>query len=152
MSGNDVPSLDFQYGGINEMARRSRVRCVLARNERYLLVQHNNRLPENIGKWGLPGGILGVAEEPTTGLRRELAEEFQIGIGDVVLLGDWEYRDETHRVFGCEIEDPIKSYDTNEILDIVWLTYAGVVGFAETEQLHTGFELEAITRFRSRYS
>ncbi len=130
--------------------RISRVRCVLARNNRYLLVQHNNRLPENFGKWGLPGGVLDVGEEPTTGLRRELAEEFQLDIGDVVLLGDWEYRDETHRVFGCEIDDPIESYDTNEILDIVWLTYDGVVGFAEAGQLHTGFELEAITEFRSR--
>ncbi len=74
--------------------RISRVRCVLARNNRYLLVQHNNRLPENFGKWGLPGGGRDIAEEPTTGLRRELAEEFQIDIGDVVLLGDWEYRDE----------------------------------------------------------
>ena len=133
------------------MGRISRVRCVLARNERYLLVQHNNRLPENIGKWGLPGGGLDIAEEPTTGLRRELAEEFQIDIGDVVLLGDWEYRDETHRVFGCQFEGRIESYDTNEILDIVWLKYAGVVGFAETEQLHTGFEHEAITRFRNQF-
>ncbi len=130
--------------------RISRVRCVLARNQRYLLVQHNNRLPENFGKWGLPGGVLNIAEEPTTGLRRELAEEFRISIGDIVLLGDWEYRDETHRVFGCQIEGRIEFYDTNEILDIVWLTYDGVVGFAEAGQLHTGFELEAITEFRSR--
>ena len=63
----------------------SRVRCVLARNQHYLLVQHNNRLPENFGKWGLPGGVLDIAEEPIIGLRRELTEEFQISIGDVVL-------------------------------------------------------------------
>ena len=113
-------------------------------------MQHNNRFPENFGKWGLPGGVLDHGEEPTIGLRRELAEEFQIRVGDVVLLGDWEYRDETHRVFGCQFEDRIASYDTNEILDIVWLTYDGVVGFAEAGQLHTGFELEAITEFRSR--
>ena len=130
--------------------RISRVRCVLARNHRYLLVQHNNRLPENFGKWGLPGGVLNIAEEPATGLRRELAEEFQIDVGGVALLGDWEYRDETHRVFGCQFKSRIESYDTNEILDIVWLTYEGVVGYAEAGQLHTGFELEAITEFRSR--
>ena len=128
----------------------SRVRCVLEQNHRYLLVQHNNRIPENFGKWGLPGGGLDIAEEPTTGLRRELTEEFQIDIGDVVLLGDWEYRSQTHRVFGCQFEGRIAFYDTNEILDIIWLTYDGVVGFAEAGQLHTGFELEAITEFRSR--
>ncbi len=128
----------------------SRVRCVLEHKDCYLLVLHNNRLPENFGKWGLPGGVLDIAEEPTTGLHRELAEEFQVDIGDVVLLGDWEYRDETHRVFGCQFEGRIESYDINEILDIVWLKYDGVVGFTEAGQLHTGFELEAITEFRSR--
>ncbi len=130
----------------------NRVRCVLEHKDCYLLVLHNNRLPENFGKWGLPGGVLDIAEEPTTGLRRELSEEFQISVGDIVLLGDWEYRDETHRVFGCEIDYPIESYDTNEILDIVWLKYDGVVGFAEAGQLHTGFELEAIREFRGRTS
>lgn len=131
--------------------RINRVRCVLARNFRYLLVQHNNRLPENIGKWGLPGGILDVAEEPITGLRRELTEEFQIGIGDVVLLGDWEYRDENHRVFGCYFEGRIEYYDSNEILEINWLTYDGVVHLTESGQLHTGFELDAITEFRNQF-
>ena len=85
--------------------RISRVRCVLARHQHYLLVQHKNRRPENFGKWGLPGGVLNFAEEPNTGLRRELAEEFQIDIGDVVLLGDWAYQDETHRVFGAVLPE-----------------------------------------------
>lgn len=130
----------------------NRVRCVLSRNHRYLLVQHNNRLPENFAKWGLPGGVLDTGEQPITGLRRELMEEFQIAIGDVVLLGDWEYRDETHRVFGCQIEGRIEYHDANEILDFVWLTYDGVVGFVEAGKLHTGFELEAIDEFRSQSS
>ncbi len=130
--------------------RINRVRCVLERNHRYLLVQHNNRLPENFGKWGLPGGVLDIAEEPTTGLRRELAEEFQIDVGSVFLLGDWKYKEEIHRVFGCQFEGRIESYDTNEILDIVWLAFNGVVDFAEAGQFHTGFELEAITEFRGR--
>lgn len=129
----------------------NRVRCVLARNDRYLLVLHNNRLPENFGKWGLPGGVLDGGEEPAVGIRRELKEEFEIGIGPVVLLGDWDYRDEIHRVFGCEIRESIDFYDTNEILEIAWLTFNDVVGFFETEKLHTGFELDAITKFRGRH-
>lgn len=130
----------------------NRVRCVLASNDRYLLVLHNNRLPENYSKWGLPGGILDNGEEPTTGLRRELKEEFQIRIGSIVMLGDWEYRNEIHRVFGCEIRERIDSYDTNEILEILWLTYDEVVAFVEAEKLHTGFELDAIREFRDRQS
>jgi len=128
----------------------NRVRCVLARNDRYLLVLHNNRLPEDFGKWGLPGGVLDSGEEPAAGIRRELKEEFEIGIGPVVLVGDWDYQDETHRVFGCEIREPIDFYDTNEILKIAWLTFNDVVGFFEAEKFHTGFELDAITKFRVR--
>ncbi len=60
-----------------------RVRCVLARKDRYLLVLHNNRLPENYGKWGLPGGVLDNGEEPTTGLRRELKEEFHMSKSEI---------------------------------------------------------------------
>lgn len=127
----------------------NRVRCVLARNDHYLLVLHNNRLPENYGKWGLPGGVLDEGEEPSIGLRRELHEEFQLAVENVALLGDWEYRNETHRVFGCEISGRIEFYDEDEILDIDWLTYDGVVGLVEDGKLHTGFELEAIEKFRN---
>ncbi len=127
----------------------NRVRCVLVRNYHYLLVLHNNRLPENYGKWGLPGGVLDEGEEPSIGLRRELHEEFQLAVDNVALLGDWEYRNEIHRVFGCEIEGRIKFYDPDEILEIEWLTYDGVVGLVEDEKLHTGFELEAIEKFRN---
>ena len=66
------------------------------------------------------------------------------------MLGDWEYRDEIHRVFGCEIRERIDSYDTDEILEILWLTYDEVVAFVEAEKLHTGFELDAIRKFRDR--
>ena len=127
----------------------NRVRCVLVHNDRYLLVLHNNRLPENYGKWGLHGGVLDEGEEPSIGLRRELHEEFQLAVENVALLGDWEYRNETHRVFGCEISGRIEFYDEDEILDIDWLTYDGVVGLVEDGKLHTGFELEAIEKFRN---
>jgi 8-oxo-dGTP pyrophosphatase MutT (NUDIX family) len=113
-------------------------------------VLHNNRLPENYGKWGLPGGVLDKGEEPSTGLRRELYEEFQLAVDSVVVLGDWGYRNEIHRVFGCEIDGRIKFYDPDEILAIDWLTYDGVVGLVENGKLHTGFELEAIERFRNQ--
>ncbi len=70
--------------------------------------------------------------------------------GSLILLGDWKYKEEAHRVFGCQFEGRIESYDINEILDIVWLAFDGVVDFAEAGQFHTGFELEAITAFRGR--
>lgn len=129
-----------------------RVRCVLASNDRYLLVLHNNRLPENYGKWGLPGGVLENDEEPTTGLRRELDEEFRIAVGDVVLLGDWKYRDEVHRVFGAQFDGSIRHYDANEVLDIAWATYDAVVSLEEAGKLHTGFELGAIREYRQQRS
>ncbi len=79
-------------------------------------------------------------------------EEFRIVIGNVMMLGDWEYRNEIHRVFGGQFEDRIEHYDANEILDIVWLAYDDVVRFVKAGKLHTGFELEAIDEFRKQSS
>ena len=128
----------------------TRVRCVLMRDRRYLLAQHNSRRPEKIGKWGLPGGKLRKPEAPKAALRRELAEELQLEVPYLVELGDWLLRGQTHRVFGCEIDKPIGWFDTDEILGIAWFAYDEVVALADADQLHKGFELGAIRAFRAR--
>ena len=114
----------------------------------YLLAQHDNHHPDEIGKWGLPGGILDAAEEPATGLRREIEEELYISVPDLVLLGDWSYKDELHRVFGCEIGEQVDSYDSYELLAISWLSFEEVEELDLAGKLHTGFELSAITTMR----
>ncbi len=131
-------------------ASLNRVRCVLMRNRRYLLVQPKSRRPENIGKWGLPGGKLKRPEAPKAALRRELTEELRVEVPYLVELGDWLLRGQTHRIFGCEIDSPVGWFDTDEILGIAWFSYDEVAALEEANQLHKGFELGAIHAFRAR--
>ena len=65
----------------------------------------------------------------------------------LIELGDWQHRDETHRIFGCEIAQAIESFDTDELSAIAWFTYAEVVQLASAGRLRIGFELDAITAF-----
>lgn len=133
------------------MTRYRSARCILVSKGRYLLAQHNNYLPETIGKWGLPGGKLDEGESPAEAARREIEEEFGItGLGEVTEIGDWEYRGAMHKVFSVGIpEDDLQDliYDQNEILDIKWCAFDEVQKMHHDGKLHTGFELPAITRY-----
>jgi 8-oxo-dGTP pyrophosphatase MutT (NUDIX family) len=130
----------------------ARVRCVLMRADRYLLAQHNSRRRENLGLWGLPGGRLRDAEKPKECLRRELVEELGCRVPRLVRLGDWLHDDEQHRVFGCELDEPIETFAADEILAIGWFTYEEIAELAVAGKLRTGFELAAITEFRRHHS
>jgi 8-oxo-dGTP pyrophosphatase MutT (NUDIX family) len=124
-----------------------RVRCVLARDGRYLLARHNSRRRSNRSRWGLAGGRVRDRENPQECLRREIMEELRCRVPDLVPLGDWEHRDETHRVFGCEIAENIETFDKEELRAIAWFTFAEVVELAAADRLRTGFELPAIAAF-----
>jgi 8-oxo-dGTP pyrophosphatase MutT (NUDIX family) len=125
-----------------------RVRCVLVHEQRYLLARHNTRRARNRVLWGLVGGRLRPAERPKAGLRRELKEELNCRVSHLVKVGDWLHRNETHRVYGCELGRAIETFDPDELLAIDWFTYAEVAALAAEERLRIGFELAAITRFR----
>jgi 8-oxo-dGTP pyrophosphatase MutT (NUDIX family) len=126
----------------------ARVRAVLMRRDRYLLAQHNSQRAENRGKWGLPGGRLKGDEKPKACLRRELVEELGCRVPYLRKLGDWLHRGEQHRVFGCEIEQRIDTFETSELTAIGWFAYEEVLALATANQLKTGFELAAILEFR----
>src|SRR5262245_14109232 len=133
---------------IGEKADIARVRCVLMHQDRYLLAQHNTQRPENVGKWALPGGRLKGSEKPKAGLRRELAEELRCEVPYLIKLGDWRHQDEQQRVFGCELEEPINTFDADELRAIGWFSYVEVAEFAAARKLRMGFELAAIAEFR----
>lgn len=128
----------------------SRVRCVLVREQRYLLAQHHSRRPDKVGRWALPGGRRKKTEEPKAGLRRELVEELRLPVPYLVELGDWRHRGHTHRVFGCEIATPVEWFAATEILGIGWFSFEDVRAMAEAGRLSRPFELEAIGVFRRR--
>jgi len=124
-----------------------RVRCVLMHDQRYLLAQHNSRRRQNRSRWGLVGGRVRDRENLQECLRRELMEELDCRVPYLIELGDWQHRDETHRIFGCEIARSIETFDADELCAIAWFTYAEVVQLASAGRLRTGFELAAIIAF-----
>jgi 8-oxo-dGTP pyrophosphatase MutT (NUDIX family) len=127
-----------------------RVRCVLMREQRYLLAQHDSRRRDNRSRWGLAGGRVRDRENPLECLRRELMEELGCRVPYLIELGDWQHRNETHRIFGCEIAQNIETFDTDELCAIAWFTHAEVAQLASAGRLRTGFELAAIAAFEQR--
>lgn len=127
------------------------VRALLHRPGQYLLAQHNNRLPENQGKWGLPGGRLELGDrDPEAALRREMLEEFALVLGPLSFVGDWTHKRGTHRVFAAAVDGEIARWDPAEILAVRWCS-AGEVADLEAEGLlHTGFEPAAIVAWQRR--
>jgi 8-oxo-dGTP diphosphatase len=141
-----------RYSALGGAESVDRVRCVLSYRDRYLLVQHNSRRPENKGKWALPGGRLKSREAPQKGLRRELAEELRLRLPYLVEIGDWWHMDENHRIFACDLTVDITWFNTEEIVATAWHTYEEVEQLAAAARLRTGFELAAVTEFRRKRS
>ena len=129
-----------------------RVRCVLMHEKRYLLAQHKSRRRENRTRWGLAGGRVRDRENPRECLRRELMEELGCRVPYLIELGDWQHRDETHRIFGCEVTQTIETFDADELSAIAWFTLAEVVQLASAGHLRTGFELAAIATFERQHT
>ncbi len=128
--------------------RIDRARCVLLYDRRILLAQHKSRRLANRSKWGLPGGRVDEAETPKRCLRRELLEELDLRVPYLIELGDWVHRDENHRVFGCEIDRKVVSFDTDELLAIRWFSLPELRDLARAQRLRFGFELAAVKAFR----
>ena len=133
---------------VGDKAAIARVRVVLMQGDHYLLAQHNSRRRETIGQWGLPGGRLKDDEKPKAALRREILEELGCRVPYLIRLGDWLYRNEAQRVFGCEIDKPIDTFDADELRAIGWFSYKEIVELARARRLRMGFELAAIIEFQ----
>ena len=78
------------------------------------------------------------AEKPKACLRRELIEELGCRVPRLVRLGDWLHRSEQQRVFGCEIEKPIDTFDAEELRAIGWFSYEEVAELAVARQVADG--------------
>jgi 8-oxo-dGTP pyrophosphatase MutT (NUDIX family)/predicted kinase len=132
-------------GEVQRLLAPDAVRAVLVAGGRVLLAQHNNRLPENVGKWGLPGGHIEPGDaSPEAALRREMREELGIELGPVTLVGDWPHKGRVHRVFAAEPQGEITAWDPAEILEVRWVRPAEAAALP----LHTGFEVAAIALAR----
>ncbi len=123
-----------------------RVRCILVHDDHYLLAQHISRRSGD--RWGFVGGRLKAGEGPKTGLRRELGEELRLRVPYLIEVGDWRHREETYRIYGCELERAVRWFDAAELKTVAWFDYAAITELAADARLHKGFELEALDEYR----
>ena len=100
----------------------------------------------------MPGGRLRDCEKPRAGLRRELHEELRLSVDSLLKLGDWRDRKKVHRIFGCEIHEPLDWFNRSEILGVGWFTLDQIIVLADAACLRRGFELAAIVEFELRAS
>ena len=122
-------------------------RCILWSGERFLLAVHHSYLPHKRGRWGLPGGRIEVGESAETAARREVSEELNIEVGELLDCGDYRYKGARHKVFGTRYEGAVSTFDHNEIERIGWHSLAEVEMLERKGRLHAGFEHAAINRF-----
>jgi len=133
--------------GLRSARGVTRVRCVLRFQERYLFVRHKSWHKRNSKKWALPGGRVKPGECPADAIRREIAEEIHLDLRDYVDLVDYEQGGEIHRLYGCDLAEAVRTFDTDEISQTQWFTRSEVIELASAGRLHRGFELPAINAY-----
>jgi ADP-ribose pyrophosphatase YjhB (NUDIX family) len=137
---------------MNGTARSPAVRAVVEHEGRFLLVQHHNRLPSTVGKWGLPGGRVEASDANLqAALHRELYEEFRMTADIVGFVAMYQFRERTHHIYLAHPHNLNFIIDRSEILNLTWWTLSEVRQCYAVGGLHAGFELAAIRASLSRY-
>lgn len=129
--------------------RYKTARCILYKDDRYLLAVHN-RFWAGSRRWGLPGGQIEWGESPLRAAARELEEELEVYLPDLMEVGAFAYKRAMHMVFAAPLVDDVESFDDGELLDIGWFTENEIVSLKSRESLHANYELEAIRQLRAR--
>lgn len=130
------------------------VQCIIKSDAEYLLAIHNNTRPETTdqttGKWGLVGGQIEQGELFEITAIREVYEELNLRLERLTEVADYSYDDALHKVFGIDYKGSRKiTFDPNEILDLHWFSFEEVNELEKDNNLHTGFEFEAIKAFEA---
>lgn len=119
-------------------------RCVLYRDDEYLLAVHSSFWGVRRRRWGLPGGEIEWGESPDAAVRRELEEELSVFVPELLEIGVFHYKKSLHMVYGAELNEVIVDWDDSELLDIRWFSEDAVLELAEDNALHAAYELDAI--------
>jgi ADP-ribose pyrophosphatase YjhB (NUDIX family) len=137
---------------MNGSTRIPAVRAVISHEGKFLLAQHHNRLPEMIGKWGLPGGRIESWDASLiAALHRELYEEFAMTVDIIGFVAMYSFRERSHHIFLAKPHNVDFVINQNEILGITWWTLPEVEQCYEGGQLHAGYEFAAIRASIARY-
>lgn len=124
---------------------RETVRAVIIdKNRRTFLVQHRERNPADLGKWGNPGGGIDESDKDhIQALTRELAEEFGSNIVEQIEIGSKlhiNHRPDRTDHFYCVkfFGGEITPQAPDEIINCDWFTFEDAAGL----KLFFGFEAE----------
>jgi len=128
--------------------RYKTARCILYREDRYLLAVHSRFWRVANRRWGLPGGQIERGESPRVAVARELEEELRVRAPELIEIGAFPYKRAMHMVYAAPLTEEIDEYDDSELVDIGWFTEAEVAGLKARSALHADYELEAIHLLR----
>jgi 8-oxo-dGTP pyrophosphatase MutT (NUDIX family) len=124
-----------------------RVKAVIRRDSRYLLAQHNNRRPENQGRWTFLGGLIDPDDaSPSQALIRELREELRVTGRVTGEVGWFPYQDNPGPCLVLLADFEGEPRPNEEILALRWYTRAEVEALGRAGLLQMGLELEAIAQ------
>jgi len=124
--------------------RYKTARCILYRDDQFLLAVHNSFWRAADRRWGLPGGQIEWREPPHVAAIRELDEELGVKVAGLLEIGAFSYKHALHMVYAAPFEGEIRDYDDVELVDIGWFDEATIAEFKSDRRLHAGYELEAV--------
>ncbi len=128
------------------MPRYKTARCVLQRQDHFLLAVHSSFFRRTPRRWGLLGGSIEWGEQPADAARRELREEIDLELGELQHVGAYDYKRRQHIVYAAETERTLFNYDEFELVEIDWFDLSGIEDLAARGRLHAGYELEAVKK------
>lgn len=131
------------------MAEYKTARCILYRDDEFLLAIHGSFWGRSHRRWGLPGGQIERGESPVSAAQRELEEELSLYLPELLEIGAFSYKRAMHMVFAAEVREPIHDWDDSELLELGWFKEADVAELRRQNGLHANYELEAIRRLQS---
>lgn len=127
-------------------------RCILYRDDTYLLAVHSRFWRASQRRWGLPGGQIERGESPQAAAARELEEELNIVDPHLVEVGAYRYKHALHMVYAAPLEHDIDDFDDRELVDICWFSERQVADLKSRSALHADYELEAIRHLVNQLS
>ncbi len=119
-------------------------RCILYRQDRFLLAVHSSFWGRQPQRWGLPGGRIERGEGPAEAAAREIEEELSLHLPTLMEVGAYPYKRALHMVYAAEIAEPVRDWDESELLDVGWFSEEEVARMQARNRLHADYELDAI--------